>query len=124
MPATKALVLVNTNNSVQFDQKCFPEGQTPIVPTVVIGKRAGEKIIEFLRQYGRDLKVKIQCAPFGNAPPAGKVDEEEAGKGTGKEEEEVFNEDEWDVILSTKGMYCACTYIYVSILQTTYTYYY
>ena len=74
MPATNALVLVNTTNSLQLDQTYFTEGQTPSVPTVVIERSSGERILEFLREHGRELKICIDSSSF---------------EGTGKSEEET-----------------------------------
>ena len=76
MPATQALVLVNTTDSLQLDQTYFTEGQTPPVPTVVIGKNNGEKILEFLREYERDLKICMQCSSFEGLVGSGKSKEE------------------------------------------------
>ena len=76
MPATQALVLVNTTDSLKLDQTYFTEGQTPPVPTVVIGKSNGEKILDFLREYGRDLKICTQCFSFEDLLVTEKADEE------------------------------------------------
>ena len=76
MPATQALVLVNTTDSLKLDQTYFTEGQTPPVPTVVIGKNNGEKILEFLREYDRDLKICMQCSSFEGLVGSGKAEEE------------------------------------------------
>ena len=96
MPATKALVLVNTTDSLQLDQIHFTEDQTPPVPTVVIGKSNGEKILEFLKEHGRELKICIECSSFEDV---GKSEEMEKNleivnvkeKDAGKNEKDIFS---------------------------------
>ena len=104
MPATQALVLVNTTDSLQLDQTYFTEGQTPPVPTVVIGKSNGEKILEFLRVYDRDLKICMQCSSFEGLVGSGKSKEEaEKNLEIEKVKEKDPRKNEQDLISSPMG---------------------
>ena len=107
MPATKALVLVNTTDSLKLDQTYFTEGHTPSVPTVVIGKSNGEKILEYLRQYGRELQIRIKFSSFEGFLGTGQAREEGARHlEIVKVKEKDTGENEQNLILSPLGKFC------------------
>ena len=83
-----------------MDQRCFPTGQTPPVPTVVVSRHTGERILELVKQHGRDVQVRVQCSPIGEvAPTEGEPAKEEEVKS-----KESIDENEWEVIQSVTGM--------------------
>ena len=96
---------MNTINSLQLDQTYFTEGhQTPPVPTVVIGKSNGEKILEFLKEHGRELKICLKWSSIGVLSETGKADVEgkrylEVGSMKGKD----LAKSEQDMITNPMG---------------------
>ena len=106
MPATQALVLVNTTDSLKLDQTYFTEGHTPSVPTVVIGKSNGEKILEYLRQYGRELQICIKFSSEGFWGTGQAREEGARHLEIVKVKENETGENEQNFILSPLGKFC------------------
>ena len=74
VPSTRAIVVINTEESYDLDARFSTENyrETPI-PVVVVKRKAGEKLLKQIKKNGRDLEASIQ---------GGKEEEEEGKTGT------------------------------------------
>ena len=88
MASAKALILVNVYDGFEVDEKFHPQNEGPCIPTLVVPRKTGEQLFEFVSMYGREVEVRVHCTDVG-----------EDG-----ERQEVSREDEWDVIQSPLGM--------------------
>ena len=58
MPSTKALLLVNTNNTLALDKKFYP-AKDVLLPTLVVTKSVGAVLSRLIDENLRSVEVKI-----------------------------------------------------------------
>ena len=73
MPSTKALLLVNTDNTLAVDRKFYPASDVSL-PTLVVTKEVGTALSQLIDDNPRNVEVKIS-SPESNV--AEKTDEVE-----------------------------------------------
>ena len=61
VPSTRAIVVINTEESYDLDAKFSTENyhDTPM-PVVVVKRKAGEKLLKQVERYGRELEASIE----------------------------------------------------------------
>ena len=59
IPATMAVILVNSEDSYTLSSKFHSEEQTPPVPMLVVTKETGKKILHLVEDHPRDVQIKI-----------------------------------------------------------------
>ena len=74
MPSTKALLLVNTDNTLAVDKKFYPASDVSL-PTLVVTKEVGTALNGLIDDNPRNVKVQIVALKRNSM--AGLVDEEE-----------------------------------------------
>ena len=63
IPATMAVILINSENSYTLSSKFYSEEQTPPVPMLVVTKETGGKLLQLVEDNPRDMEAKIELAP-------------------------------------------------------------
>ena len=70
VPATMAIVLINTEESYDLDAK-FSTGYRDVpVPVVIVKKKTGDALMKLVERYSRDLEASIE----GGKEEEGKTD--------------------------------------------------
>ena len=59
IPATMAVVLINSEDSYTLTGKFHSEEQTPPVPMLVVTKETGGKLLQLVEDHPRDVQIKI-----------------------------------------------------------------
>ena len=60
MPSTRALMLINTGNALDIDERFHPKGEGPSVPTLAVTKATGDALHKLIEDYGRNVEVKVE----------------------------------------------------------------
>ena len=63
-PGTKALILINTENSCVIDSSLLPEDHVSVLPVLTIAKKSGTILTHLLEENEPGtVKVKVHCFP-------------------------------------------------------------
>ena len=65
IPATMAIVLVNTEESYDLDAKFSIGNHDSPVPVVVVKKKTGDALMNLVEKYARDLEASIEGGKEG-----------------------------------------------------------
>ena len=60
MPSTKGLLLINTNNSFDIDEKLYHGSEKPSVPTLVVGRDIGIALHNLVDKNPRSVEAMVQ----------------------------------------------------------------
>ena len=60
MPSTRALLLINVDNTFEVDWKFNPKDGNPSIPTLIVTKKVGAALSELLEVYPRTVEVKVE----------------------------------------------------------------
>lgn len=60
IPSTKALLLINTDNSFDIDKKFYPKSERPPVPTLVLARDVGIAVRDLADTNPRSIEVKVE----------------------------------------------------------------
>ena len=69
IPATLAVVLINTHSGYELSQKLTSGSdneQGSPVPMLVVGMESGSEIVKFLREHERDVEAKVELVTAGS----------------------------------------------------------
>ena len=58
--STKALLLINTNNSFDIDEKFYPRSEKPSVPTLIVGRDIGIALHNLVDTNPRSVEAMVQ----------------------------------------------------------------
>lgn len=59
LTSARALLLVNTYDGYELDQRFRPQSEGPCLPTMVVSQRTGAELMELLKVHERDVEVKV-----------------------------------------------------------------
>ena len=63
-PGTKALILINTENSCIIDSSLLPEDHVSVLPVLTIAKKSGNTLTHLIKENEPGtVKVKVHCFP-------------------------------------------------------------
>ena len=60
MPSTKAILLINTDNSFDIDEKFFPKNERLSQPTIVVSRDVGIALRDLANTNPRSIEVKLK----------------------------------------------------------------
>ena len=59
IPATMAVILINSEDSYRLSDKFHTEAQSPPVPMLVVTQETGRELLRLVRENPREVKIKI-----------------------------------------------------------------
>ena len=65
MPSTKALLLINIDNTFEVNSEFHPNDENPSVPILVVTKEVGALLIELVEANPRAVEVKVELKEAG-----------------------------------------------------------
>ena len=68
IPATMAIVLINSDNSYQLSEKFLSEEQSPPVPVLLVTQETGRELLRLVKENTREVEAKIHSED--REPPA------------------------------------------------------
>lgn len=71
IPATMAIILVNTDNSLQLAEKFVAEGQSAPIPVLVVSADTGRSIVRLVEGNPREVEARIETVLKGLNTPNG-----------------------------------------------------
>ena len=62
IPAARAMILVNSENSFRLSEKFDSEDQIPPVPVLVVTKETGRELLKLVEANPREVEVKVEVS--------------------------------------------------------------
>ena len=59
IPATMAVILINSEDSYRLSDKFHTEDQSPPVPMLVVTQETGRELLRLVQENPREVKIKI-----------------------------------------------------------------
>ena len=69
IPATMAVILINSEDSYTLPARFYSEEQTPPVPMLVVTKETGEKLMQLVEYNPRAVEAKVETSFQGRLTP-------------------------------------------------------
>ena len=70
IPATLGVVLINFDNSYQLSEKFLSNGESPIVPVILVTNETGSELLHFLHENPRDTEVTVHSEDYQPPEPS------------------------------------------------------
>ena len=84
IPATMAIVLINSEESYDLDEKFTTQERDVPVPVLLVKKKAGEELLRMVERYARNIEANIEREKDGEGEGKLDVGGKENDKGTSK----------------------------------------
>ena len=69
IPATMAVILINSEDSYRLSDKFHTEDQSPPVPMLVVTQETGRELLRLVRENPRQMEARVDLAPGVNPQP-------------------------------------------------------